>query len=56
MCKITGRRRHSKDLAQGGLEMPCTLTFEGCSKDITKVEKIDQEIAGHSLTARRNSC
>ncbi len=40
MCKITGRRRHSKDLAQGGLEIPCTLTFEGGSKDITKVEKL----------------
>ena len=40
MCKITGRRQHSKDLAQGGLEIPCTLTFEGGSKDITKVEKL----------------
>ena len=40
MCKITGRRQHSKDLAQGGLEIPCTMTFEGGSKDITKVEKL----------------
>lgn len=39
MWKITGRRRHSKDLVQGGLEISCTLTFEGCSKDTTKVEK-----------------
>ena len=35
MCKITARRRHSKYLAQGGLEIPCTLTFEGGSKDIS---------------------
>lgn len=40
MCKITGRRRQSKDLAQGGLEIPCILTFEGGSKDIPKVEKL----------------
>ena len=40
MCKITGRKWHSKDLAQGGLEITCTLTFEGCLKDITKVEKL----------------
>ena len=25
---------------QGGLEIPCTLTFEGGSKDITKAEKL----------------
>ena len=40
MCKIAGRRRHSKDLAQGGLKIPCTLTFEGGLKGITKVEKL----------------
>lgn len=44
MCKITGRRRHSKDLAQGGLEIPCILTFEGGSKDITKVEKLIRKL------------
>lgn len=44
MCKITGRRRHSKDLAQGELEIPCTLTFEGGSKDITKVEKLIRKL------------
>ena len=40
MCKITKRRRHSKNLTQGGLEIPCTLTFGGGSKDIAKVEKL----------------
>ena len=40
MCKITGRRQYTRDLAQGGLEIPCTLRFEGCLKDITKVERL----------------
>ena len=40
MCKITGTRRYSKDLAQGGLEILCILTFDGFFKDITTVEKL----------------
>ena len=44
MCEITGRRWHSKGLVQGGLEIPCTLTFEGCSKDITKVEELIKKL------------
>ncbi len=44
MCEITGRRRHSKDLAQGGLEILYTLTFEGGSKDITKVKKLIKKL------------
>jgi hypothetical protein len=39
-CKVTGRRRHSEDLPQGGLEISCTLAFEGGLKDVTKVEKL----------------
>lgn len=39
-CKVTGRRRRSEDLTQGGLEIPCTLTFVGGLKDVTKVEKL----------------
>ena len=27
-CLITGGRRYSSDLLQGGLEIPCVLTFE----------------------------
>lgn len=26
-CQITGRRQRSVDLPQGGLEVPCALTF-----------------------------
>ena len=28
-CKITGSGRYSHDLPQGGMEVPCILTFEG---------------------------
>ena len=39
-CEITGPRRYSADLPQGGLELPCKLLFSGSSKDITKVENL----------------
>ena len=30
-CRVTGGRRYSEDLPQGGLEVPCTLTHNyGC--------------------------
>jgi len=29
VCTITGKRKHSCDLPQGGLEFPCTYTFSG---------------------------
>ena len=28
-CEINGHRRYSSDLPQGGLELPCLLTFVG---------------------------
>ena len=36
-CRIIGRRRYSRDLVQGGLEVPCTLVFKG---DPTRVDKV----------------
>ena len=33
-CRVTGSRRYSQDLPQGGLEIPCMLTFRGEAKDI----------------------
>ena len=38
-CEVTGDRRHSSDLSQGGLEVPCDLIFEGEKKYIQKIEK-----------------
>jgi len=31
-CEITGRRRYSRSIPQGGLEVPCRLLFEGSKK------------------------
>ena len=32
-CVVTGRRRYSSDLPQGGMEIPCSLHFKGAAKD-----------------------
>ena len=37
-CRVTGNRRYSNDLPQGGLEIPCTLVFCGDSLKIEKVK------------------
>ncbi len=37
---MTGTRRYSSDLPQGGLEIPCTLTFTGKEKDLSKVKSL----------------
>ncbi len=39
-CQVTGNRRHSSDLNQGGLEIPCLLIFRGEEKDIGNVKKL----------------
>ena len=36
MCEVTGSRRASVDLPQGGLEVPCTLKFVGEKKFVTR--------------------
>ena len=45
LCRVTGSRRYSVDLPQGGLEVPCVLTFRTSNaKDVEKVKNlIDQE-------------
>ena len=40
-CRVTGNRRYSRDLPQGGLEIPCSLIFHG---DPLKIEKVKQLI------------
>ena len=37
---VTGKRQRSIDLPQGGLEIPCCLTFSGPEESITKVRRI----------------
>ena len=44
MCTVVGSRQYSSDLAQGGLEIPCTLLFMGKPKEINKLKilKVDE--------------
>ena len=39
-CEVTGTRRKSSDLPQGGLEIPCKLIFASASREISKVQKL----------------
>ena len=39
-CRVTGGRRYSADLPQGGLELPCLLLFSGQKKEIDKIKRI----------------
>ena len=38
-CKVTGSKQYSRDISQGGLEIPCLLIFTGDPKYIQKVTK-----------------
>ena len=54
-CEVTGSRRSSVDLPQGGLELPCILTFSGPKELVDKVKmrigEIAQRKAGDSSAA-----
>ena len=39
-CTVTGTRRYSEDLPQGGLEIPCNLLFSGKQKEIEEVKRL----------------
>ena len=39
-CRVTGKRRYSCDLIQGGMEIPCLLLFEG--KDKLLMDKVSK--------------
>uniref|UniRef100_A0A1X7V3B4 Ubiquitin-like protease family profile domain-containing protein n=1 Tax=Amphimedon queenslandica TaxID=400682 RepID=A0A1X7V3B4_AMPQE len=43
-CRVTGSRRYSRDLSQGGVEIPCQLIFEGPVHDTNKVERLLHEV------------
>ena len=40
VCCVTGSRLFSVDLARGGLEIPCVLTFQGDAKHTAKAKKL----------------
>ena len=39
-CTITGPRRRSADLPQGGMELPCVLALSGDPSDLLKIKRI----------------
>ena len=39
-CVVTGNRRYSSDLVQGGLEIPCSIIFRGKEKLISKIKRL----------------
>lgn len=52
ICQVTGRRRYSSDLAQGGLEVPCSLTFSGAEcHHMNKVQKLIEKAPIHTASA-----
>ena len=52
IVQIIGRRKHSKDLLQGGLDVPCSLTFVGESKELSKIEKLSSTIPAMTSLAQ----
>ena len=39
-CIVTGERCYSRNLPQGGLEVPCVLKFKGQPKVVSKLKKL----------------
>ena len=44
LAQITDTRKHSTDLLQNELEVPCSLTFVGESKDLLKIRKLKSTV------------
>ena len=40
LCRVAGRRRYSRDLPQGGLEIPCVILLKGLLKELQKLKKL----------------
>ena len=39
-CTVTGNRRHSSDLPQSGMEIPCSLCFTWCGDSLKKLSAL----------------
>ena len=50
-CTVKGNRRRSEDLPQGGLEIPCLLTFDGPEEIVDKVRKRFGEVERRQATS-----
>ena len=58
-CRINGTRRYSRDLVQGGLEVPCMLVFKAEDNSlIGKVRKLfdhsEKQKSGTETTAKKD--
>ena len=51
-CVVTGRRRYSRDLPQGGMEIPCKYRFVGGGKEIKKVRSYITKPVNHLPSSR----
>ena len=49
-CQVNGRRQYSRDLPQGGLEVPCMLTFCGVISQLAKVQAFVKKVTVFSAT------
>ena len=57
LCTITGRRQYSHDLPQGGLEVPCQLTFKGDEKLVDKLKRQLDKVSSISPASNcKGSC
>jgi len=52
MCELTGTRKYSSDLPQGGLEVPCQYSFSSSSSEISKLQKLP---CGHGPSSQIGS-
>ena len=50
VCRVTGSRWFSVDLAQGQLEIPCVLTFQGDAKHTAKAKKLVESALATTTT------
>ena len=46
-CLITGSRRYSRDLAQGGIEVPCIFICSGEPHEISKAKTLLNQVLSH---------
>ena len=53
LCTVTGHRRYSRHLPQGGLEIPCRYTFHGEKFMINKVEMLQVQSRVRNIKVER---
>ncbi len=54
-CEVTGGRRHSEDLIQGGLEVPCIIFFRGSVKDVRKLKILVEHAMSYSCESESSN-